>query len=102
MGAKAFTSGVVTTLVLLFPPIGMALLSLSTIQAIWSEISPEWKEYLFNVLETSVKTTEKGFKTGVEHLNKNPWDFFGSSAASSTASSAEFQAMQNELDMLLE
>lgn len=102
VGARAFTSGVVTTLVILFPPIGAALLSLSIIQAIWSEISPEWKEYLFNVAETSVKATEKGLKTGVEHLNKNPWDFFGSSAASSAASSAEFKAMQNELDLLLE
>ena len=102
VGAKAFTSGVVTTLVLLFPPIGMTLLSLSIIQAIWLEISPEWKEYLLNVAQTTVKATDEGVKAGVEHLHKNPWDFLGSSAASSTASSAEFKAMQNELDMLLE
>lgn len=46
VGARAFTSGVVTTLVILFPPIGTALLSLSIIQSIWLEISPEWKEYI--------------------------------------------------------
>lgn len=101
VGARAFTSGIVTTLVILFPPIGMALLSLSIIQAIWSEISPEWQEYLLNVAQTTLKATDKGIKAGVQHLNKKPWDFLGSSAASSAASSAEFQAMQNELDMLL-
>lgn len=102
VGARTFTSGIVTTLVILFPPIGITLLSLSIIQAIWSEISPEWKDYLFKVAETTVKATEKGVQAGVEHLNKNPWDFLGSSSASSTASSAEFKAMQNELDMLLD
>ena len=102
VGARAFTSGVITTLVILFPPIGTTLLSLSIIQAIWSEISPEWQEYLFNVAETTVKATEIGIQAGVEHLHKNPWDFLGSSSVSSAASSAEFKDMQNELDMLLE
>lgn len=102
VGTRAFTSGVVTTLVILFPPIGMALLSTSVIQAIWLEISPEWKKYCFNIAETTVKATEKGVKAGAEHLNKNTWDFFGSSAASSAASSAEMKALQDELDMILE
>ena len=52
--------------------------------------------------ETTVKATEIGIQAGVEHLHKNPWDFLGSSSASSAGSSAEFKAMQNELDMLLE
>ncbi|MGF1486900.1 MAG: hypothetical protein ACFBSE_07285 [Prochloraceae cyanobacterium] len=102
VGYKAFTSGVVTTLVILFPPIGMALLSASVIQAIWLEISPEWQKYCFNVAITTVKASEKGIEAGAKHLNKNPWDFFGSSSASSAASSAEMKALQNELDMLLE
>ncbi len=102
VGARAFTSGVITTLVILFPPLGMALLSLSIIQAIWLEISPEWQAYLCNVAATTVKATEIGIQAGVKHLDQNPWDFLGSSSASSAASSAEFKAMQNELDMLLE
>lgn len=102
VGAKAFTSGIVTVLVVLFPPIGTALLSLCIIKAIWSEISPEWKQYIFNVSKTTVKAAEKGIRSGVKHLDKNPWDFLGSSVASSAASSAEFKAMQNELDLLLE
>lgn len=102
VGVRAFTSGVVTTLVILFPPIGVVLLSTSAIQAIWSQISPEWKNYLLNIAKTTVTATEQGVQAGVVHLNKNPWDFLGSSSASSIESSAEFKAMQSELDMLLD
>lgn len=102
VGARAFTSGVITTLVILFPPLGIALLSLPIIQAIWLEISPEWQAYLCNVAATTVKATEIGIQAGVNHLDQNPWDFLGSSSASSATSSAEFKVMENELDMLLE
>ncbi|MDJ0715397.1 MAG: hypothetical protein QNJ54_14420 [Prochloraceae cyanobacterium] len=102
VGTKAFTSGVVTTLVILFPPIGTALLTVSILQSIWLEISPEWKKYCLNVAQKTVKATEKGVKAGAKNINKNPWEFFGSSAASSAASSAEMKSLQGELDMLLE
>lgn len=50
----------------------------------------------------TVKATEKGVKAGTEHLNKNTWNFFGSSAASSAASSAEMKALQvNIIDVVM-
>ncbi|MGD2184237.1 hypothetical protein [Lusitaniella coriacea] len=95
VGPRAFTSGVITTLVLLFPPIGTALLSTSILQAIWVEISPEWKQAVNNGIH-------KGIAASQAHLKQNPWDLLGSSSASATASAAEMQAMQDELDRLLE
>lgn len=95
VGPRAFTSGVITTLVLLFPPIGTALLSTSVLQAIWVEISPEWKQAVKNGIQ-------KGITASQTHLKQNPWDFLGSSSASSIASAAEMQAMQDELDLLLD
>ncbi|WP_235441012.1 hypothetical protein [Limnoraphis robusta] len=102
VGLRVFTSGVITTVVLLFPPVGTALLSVSILQAIWQEIDPEWQKFIRTTAQTTVKATQKGIKAGVQQISQNPWDLLGSSAASSAASSAEMQALQNELDMLLE
>ncbi len=55
VGTKAFTAGIVTILVILFPPIGTALLTATVLQAIWLEISPEWKKYWFSIAETTLK-----------------------------------------------
>ncbi|MFY7802567.1 MAG: hypothetical protein ACOVQ7_03990 [Limnoraphis robusta] len=46
VGPRMLTSAVTTTVVILFPTVGKALLSPSVIKAIWEEISPEWKRYL--------------------------------------------------------
>lgn len=95
VGPRAFTSGIITTFVLLFPPVGTMLLNASVLQAIWAEISPEWKDAVNNGIR-------KGMSAGQAHLQQKPWDLLGSSAASATASAAEMQAMQDELDRLLE
>jgi len=95
VGPRAFASGVITTVVLLFPPVGTALLSASILQAIWAEISPEWKDAVN-------RAVRKGVAAGQEHLKQNPLDLLGSSSASATASAAEMQAMQDEIDALLE
>jgi len=44
VGAQALTAAVITPVILLFPPVGTALISVKVLQAIWAEISPEWKE----------------------------------------------------------
>uniref|UniRef100_A0A832H1Y3 Uncharacterized protein n=1 Tax=Oscillatoriales cyanobacterium SpSt-402 TaxID=2282168 RepID=A0A832H1Y3_9CYAN len=46
VGYQSFTAAVITPIVLLFPPVGMALISAKVLQAIWAEISPEWKTAL--------------------------------------------------------
>ncbi|EAW39230.1 hypothetical protein L8106_04791 [Lyngbya sp. PCC 8106] len=46
VGPRMLTSAVITTVVILFPTLGTALLSASVIKAIWEEISPEWKIYI--------------------------------------------------------
>nr|WP_293100299.1 hypothetical protein [Okeania sp. SIO2F4] len=46
VGLKVFTSGVITTVVIIYPPLGTVLLSTSVIQAIWVEISPEWQKFI--------------------------------------------------------
>jgi hypothetical protein len=102
VGLRVLTSGLITTAVILFPPVGTALLSLSILQAIWQEIDPKWQKFIITTAQTTVKATYKGSEVGVQHIRQNPWDLLGSSAASFAASSAEMQALQDELDMLLE
>ncbi len=102
VGPRVFTSGIITTVVILFPPVGMTLLSSSVLQSIWEEITPEWKQFIMKTAQTTVKATQKGVEAGTQHLQKNPWDLIGSSSASSAASEAEMQALQDELDLLLE
>lgn len=46
VGLKAFTSGIITTVVIIYPPLGAVLLSASVIQAVWVEISPEWQKFI--------------------------------------------------------
>ncbi|WP_413164133.1 hypothetical protein ACL6C3_31300 [Capilliphycus salinus ALCB114379] len=102
VGLRVLTSGLITTAVILFPPVGTALLSLSILQAIWQEIDSKWQKFIITTAQTTVNATYKGVEAGVQHIRQNPWDLLGSSAASSAASSAEMQALQDELDMLLD
>ncbi|MGB3402974.1 MAG: hypothetical protein WBA77_09805 [Microcoleaceae cyanobacterium] len=60
VGIKAFTSGIVTTIVLLFPSVGLALLSRSVIQTIWEEITPQWQKFISNTTKTTVNSTQQG------------------------------------------
>jgi|GEM_PF-1003456 hypothetical protein len=102
VGIKGLTSGMITTVVIVFPPVGMILLSGAVLQAIWEEVTPEWKQFVVKTAQVTVNATQKGIETGNQHLQKNPLDFIGSASASSVTSSAEMQALQNELDLLLE
>jgi hypothetical protein len=43
VGHRAFVAAVITPIILLFPPVGVTMIGLKVIQAIWAEISPEWK-----------------------------------------------------------
>jgi hypothetical protein len=54
VGHQAFTAAAITPVLLLFPPIGTALISAKVLQAIWAEISPEWKVSLHQSLRTTV------------------------------------------------
>jgi hypothetical protein len=68
VGPRAFTSGIITTAVLLFPPVGTTLLGVSVLQAIWQEIDPEWKKFVFATPEPLKKAfnqiAEVGINTG--------------------------------------
>ena len=88
---------------MLFPPVGITLLSVSVIQAIWEEISPEWKELIIKCLQETIIATQKGVEAGVQHLQDNPFDVLGSSVASSNASSGHLiNSLQDNLDSLLD
>ncbi|KAM3100815.1 hypothetical protein ACKFKG_00315 [Phormidesmis sp. 146-35] len=54
VGHQAFTAAVITPILLLFPPIGTAFISAKVLQAIWAEISPEWKASLHQSLKTTI------------------------------------------------
>jgi len=56
VGPKVVTSGVITTIVLLFPQIGTVMLSVSVLQAIWEEMSPEWKENLQQTFNAAISS----------------------------------------------
>ncbi len=56
VGPKVFTSGVITTIVLLFPQMGTVMLSVSVLQAIWEEMSPEWKENLQQTFNAAISS----------------------------------------------
>ncbi|WP_126148215.1 hypothetical protein [Synechococcus elongatus] len=102
VGPRAFTAGMVTTVVLLFPPVGAALFSASVLKAVWEELTPEFRAYVLDGIEAAGRGAVAGVQVGQAHLKAQPWDLFGASSASALASSAEMQAMQSELDSLLE
>ncbi len=58
VGVRAFTAGVITTIVILFPPVGMTLLGASMIQAIWEEISIEWKQFVGQTIQITLQATQ--------------------------------------------
>jgi len=53
VGHQAFTAAAIIPVILLFPPVGTALVSATIIQAIWAEISPEWKESICHTVVTT-------------------------------------------------
>lgn len=58
VGHQAFTAAVITPMILLFPPIGTALISAQVLQAIWAEISPEWRASLHQSLQATITTVQ--------------------------------------------
>lgn len=102
VGPRILASGFVTTVIMIFPPVGTSLLTASLLKACWEELTPEWKAYIALSAETTVRATGKGLDAGHKHLITNPWDVIGASSASSAASSAEMQTLQGELDSLLQ
>jgi len=102
IGPRLLTSGFVSTVVMLFPPVGLSLLSASVLHSLWEELTPEWQTFIVLSAKQALHATEKGLEAGQNHLLANPWDVIGASSASSAASSSEMQALQNELDDLLQ
>ncbi|WP_338441679.1 hypothetical protein VZG28_14355 [Synechococcus elongatus IITB4] len=102
VGPPALTAGMVTTVVLLFPPVGALLFSASVLQAVWAEVTPEFRAYVLESIAAAGRGAVAGVQAGQAHLKSQPWNLFGASSASALASSAEMQAMQGELDSLLE
>ena len=102
VGPRMLTSGIVTVMVLLFPPVGVAMLTASVLQAIWSELAPEWAVIFKAVVEKTLRATAAGVNAAARELRRNPLNWLGSSAASVNASSAELADMDNLIDALLE
>jgi hypothetical protein len=77
VGIKGLTSGIITTAVIVFPPIGMALLNGTILQGIWEEITPEWKQFIIQTVETTAQATQTGIAASSHHLQQNHLDFRG-------------------------
>ncbi|MEA5462813.1 hypothetical protein [Leptothoe sp. PORK10 BA2] len=101
IGPRILTSGLLTVMILLFPPVGLALTTASVIQAIWIEITPEWKAAFQDCLQHTAKAVGKGVDAAKQELALNPWNWLGSSSASIHASAAEMLAQETLLDELL-
>ncbi|NJL49991.1 MAG: hypothetical protein HC929_24595 [Leptolyngbyaceae cyanobacterium SM2_5_2] len=102
VGPRMLTSGIVTVMVLLFPPVGVAMLTASVLQAVWTKLAPEWAVIFKAVVEKTLKATAAGVNAAACELRRNPLNWLGSSAASVNASSAELTDMNDLLDTLLE
>jgi len=102
VGPRMLTSGIITVMVLLFPPIGVALLAASVIQAVWAELAPEWAVLFSALVEKTLRATAAGVNAAARELRHNPLNWLGSSAASANASGAELAEMNSLLDALLE
>ncbi|AZB73363.1 hypothetical protein [Synechococcus elongatus] len=72
------------------------------VQQLEASLSASLRPYLLRQIDFAVEGLGTGVETGKEHLKTNPWDIFGASKASSAASTTKMQAMQAELDSLLE
>jgi hypothetical protein len=102
VGPRALTAGMVTMVVLLIPPLGAVLFSATILQAIWVELTPDYKGYIVRSAKVAARGAVVGVQAGQAHFKTNPWDLLGASSASANASSAEMQTLQSELDALLE
>jgi hypothetical protein len=102
VGPRALTAGMVTMVVLLIPPLGAVLFSATILQAIWVELTPDYKDYIVQSAKVAARGAVVGVQAGQAHFKTNPWDLLGASSASANASSAEMQTLQSELDALLE
>lgn len=101
LGPRMLTSGLLTVMILLFPPVGLALTTASVLQAVWEEITPEWKTTFQDCLQHTAQACGAGVKAAQQELVKNPWNWLGSSSASAQTSAAEIAAQEALLDELL-
>jgi hypothetical protein len=102
IGPRLLTSGIITTMVLLFPPVGLALVAASVLQAAWTELAPEWKAAFEVMAKQIAQATTASVNAAARELKRHPLNWLGSSAASAQASSAELAQMDALLDALLE
>jgi hypothetical protein len=102
VGPRLLTSGIVTVMVLLFPPVGMAMLTASVLLAIWAELAPEWVMVLHRVVGKTLVAGAAGVTAATRELGRAPFNWLGSSAASGHASSTHLAEMDGLLDALLE
>lgn len=72
VGQKALTSAVITPVVLLFPPIGTALISAKVLHAIWIEISPEWKQPLEQAFAGAIAPGDRGVSRNALTISQSP------------------------------
>ncbi|MBL1174507.1 hypothetical protein [Pantanalinema sp. GBBB05] len=75
VGLRPLLAGLVTTVALLFPAIGMVLVSAVVLRAIWQEISPEWKESMQQTMTDNLKAAQQSVDTLLEHVTQTTWNW---------------------------
>lgn len=82
VGPRVLASGLITTVVIVFPPVGLALLSGAVLQGIWQELTPQWQTVLIQTAKTAFETTQKNLQAGKEHLKQQSLHWLGRLSAS--------------------
>lgn len=75
VGLRPLLSGLVTTVMLLFPAIGMVLVSAVVLRAIWQEISPEWKESMQQTITENLKSAQQSVDALLEQFAQTTWNW---------------------------
>ncbi|HEY9616603.1 MAG TPA: hypothetical protein V6C64_07175 [Microcoleaceae cyanobacterium] len=75
VGLRPLLSGLVTTVMMLFPAIGLVLVSAVVLRAIWQEISPEWKESVQQTLTANLKSAQQSVDAMMEQFAQTTWNW---------------------------
>lgn len=75
VGLRPLLAGLVTTVALLFPAIGMVLVSAVVLRAIWQEISPEWKESMQQTMTDNLKAAQQSVDALLEQVTQTTWNW---------------------------